>query len=113
MFLLVVFMYNQTLHCHRKHFSRYYLQFFGTAQILKRFVNYSLEFKYKKIVTMAKEGEVFKFKNYARIIKSLSISYADFTNKSVMKNLSLIKSQERSCSFQFWLQISMCRLAVW
>ena len=48
MFLLVVFMYNQTLHRHRKHFSRYYLQFFGTAQILKRFVNYSLEFKYEK-----------------------------------------------------------------
>ena len=94
MFLLVIintFMYNQTLHRDRKHFSRYYLQFFGTAQVLKRLVNYSLEFKYKKIVTIAKEGEVFKFKNYARIIKSLSISYADFTNKSVMKNLSLIR----------------------
>ena len=91
MFLLVVFMYNQTLHRHRKHFSRYYLQFFGTAQILKRFVNYSLEFKYKKIVKMAKEGEVFKFKNYTRIIKSPSITYADFTKKSIMKKLSVIR----------------------
>ena len=63
------FMYNQTLHHDRKHFCRFCLQSFNTAQILERRIDDCFKINGKKMVKMAKNWETVKFKNYTRKIK--------------------------------------------
>ena len=54
-------MNNQTLHRDRKHFCRYCLQSFSTAQILERHVSNCFDINIKQMIKMAKTGETVKF----------------------------------------------------
>ena len=80
------FMYNQTLHHGRKHFCRFCLQSFNTAQILERRIDDCFKINGKKMVKMAKNWETVKFKNYTRKIKSPFMIYADFESTLVLEN---------------------------
>ena len=66
------------LHRHRKHFCRYFLRSFYSAQTLERNVNDCFEASGKQLIKMAKKGETVKIKNYTRKIKSPFKVYADF-----------------------------------
>ena len=56
------FMYNHTLHRDRKHFCRYCLQAFRTAEKLKD----CFKINRKQTIKMPKKGEYIKFKNFGR-----------------------------------------------
>ena len=57
------FMYNQTLHRHRKHFCRYCLQSFTTEQILERdIINDCFEINGKQMIIMAKKVKLLNSK---------------------------------------------------
>ena len=73
-----VFMYHRTLHCGRKHFSRYCFQAFSTKETVKCHMNDSFKINAKQRVEMSKNGEYVKFKNYKREIKLPQMIYADF-----------------------------------
>ena len=81
-------MYNQTLHRVRKRFCRYCLQFFSTAQILKKDLHHCFEINGKQIMKMAKRDETVKFKNHTRKIKSPCVIYADFESILTPENNS-------------------------
>ena len=60
------FIYDHTLHCGRKHFGRYCLQAFSTAEILTSHVNDCLKINRKQMIKMPKTGEYVRFKNYEK-----------------------------------------------
>ena len=71
-------MYDHTLHHGRKHFCRYYLQAFRTAEKLKYHIKDCFKINGKQTIKMPKRGEYIKFKNFRRKIKSPLMIYADF-----------------------------------
>ena len=71
-------MYDHTLHRGRKHFCRYCLEAFRTAEKLKCDINNCLKINGKQSFKMSKMGEYIKFKNSGRKIKSPFMIYADF-----------------------------------
>ena len=77
---VLTLLYNQRLHRDRKHFCRYCLQAFSTAQILERHVNDCFEMDGKRLIKIAENSETVKFKDYTRKIKSTLMIYADFEN---------------------------------
>ena len=77
---------NETLHHYKKHFCRYWLQYFTTAQILERHINDCFEVTGKQMVKMAKKGEIVKFKNCTRKIKPPFIVIADFESILILEN---------------------------
>ena len=72
------FMYDHTLHRERKHFCRYCLQASSTKEILKNHIKDCFKINGKQRIIMPKKGELVKFKNYERKIKSPFIIYTDF-----------------------------------
>ena len=70
--------YNQALHCDRKHICHYYKQSFSTAQILERHVNDCFEINGEQMLEMAKKGAAVKFNNLTRKIKLPFMIYANF-----------------------------------
>ena len=68
------FMYNHTLRCGRKHFCRYCLQAFKTADKL----TCCFKINGKQSIKTPNNGRYIKFKNFGRKTKSLCIVYADF-----------------------------------
>ena len=71
-------MYEQTLHRGRRHFCRYYLQAFRTAEKLKCHIKDFFKINVKQTIKMSKKGEFVKFKNFERKINSPFMIYADF-----------------------------------
>ena len=80
-------MYDHTLHRGRKHFCRYCLQAFSTAEILKS--NYSNCFKIngKQLIKMLKKDEYVRFKNYEEEIKLLSMNAAGLESILVLETM--------------------------
>ena len=76
--LFSTFMYLHTLYHGRKYFSRYCLQAFSTAEILKSYVNDCFEINLKKKIKMPKKDEYARFKNYERKIKPPFMIYSHF-----------------------------------
>ena len=72
------FIYDHTLHCGEKHFSRYFLQDFGIVEILKGHVNDCFKINGKQMIKMLEKGEYVRFKKYERKIKSQFMIYVDF-----------------------------------
>ena len=72
------FVYDHTLRCGRKHFCRYCLQAFRTAEKLKCRITDCLGINGKKAIKMLKKGEHFKFKDFGRKIKSSFMICVDF-----------------------------------
>ena len=72
------FMYEHTLQRGRKHFSRFCLQAFRTAERLKSHIKDCFKINGKQTIKMPKKGEYIKFKNFERKIKSPFLIYADF-----------------------------------
>ena len=71
-------MYNDTLHHGRKHFCRYCLQAFRTAEKLKCHIKLCFKINGKQTIKMPKKDEYIKFKNYKRKIKSPFMIYGGF-----------------------------------
>ena len=72
------FIYDHTLPRGRKHFCRYCLQVFRTAEKLKCHIKDCFKLNGKQTIKMPKKGEYTKFKNVGRKIKSPYMIYADF-----------------------------------
>ena len=72
------FMYAHTLHRGRKHFCRYFLQAFRTAEKLKCHIKDYFRINGKKTIKVSKKSEYVEFKNFERKIKSPFMIYADF-----------------------------------
>ena len=70
-------MYDNTLHRGRKHFCRYCLQAFRTAEKLKCHIKDCFKINGKQTIMMPKKGEYIKLKNFGREIKSEFIIYTD------------------------------------
>ena len=68
-------MYDYTQHRGRKHFCRYCLQTFRTADVLKCHINDCFKINGKQSI---KKAEYVKFKNYERKIKSSFMIYSAF-----------------------------------
>ena len=60
------FIYDQRLHCERKHFCCYCLQAFRRAEKLKCHIEDRFKVNDKQIIKMSKKGEYIKFKNFGR-----------------------------------------------
>ena len=71
-------MYDYTLHRGRKHYYRYCLEAFRTADVLKTHIKNCFKINGKQRSKMQKKKEYAEFKNYERKIKSPYIIYADF-----------------------------------
>ena len=71
-------MYDNILHRGRKHFCRYCLQAFGTAERLKFHIKDCFKFNSKQTIKMPKKVKYIKLKNLGRQIKSPFMIYADF-----------------------------------
>ena len=71
-------MYDHTLHRGRKHFCRYCLQAFITAEKFKCNFSDCFEVNCKQTIKMPKKGEYIKFKSFGRKIKSPVMTYTDF-----------------------------------
>ena len=80
------FIYDHTLHHGRKHFWRYCLQDFRTAETFKCYIKDSFKINNKQTIKMSKKSEYIKFKNFRRKIKSLFKFYADFESILVPKD---------------------------
>ena len=76
-------MYEHTLQRGRKHFSRFCLQAFRTAERLKSHIKDCFKIKGKQTIKMPKKGEYIKFKNFERKIKSPFMIYADLESTLV------------------------------
>ena len=72
-----ILMDDHTLHCGRKHFCRYCLQAFRTAEKLKCHIKNCFKINGKRTIKMPKKSEYIKFKNFGRTIKSPFMVYAD------------------------------------
>ena len=62
-------MYDYTLHRGRKHFYRYCLQAFRTAETLKTRIKDCFQINDKHRIKLPRKGEYVKFKNYERKTK--------------------------------------------
>ena len=71
-------MSDYTLHHGRKHFCRYCLQAFRTAEKLKCHIKDCFKINGKETIKMPAKGEYIKFRNFGRKIKSPFMIYADF-----------------------------------
>ena len=60
------FMYNQILHCGRKHFCHYCLKALSTEEILKRHIKDFIKINGKQNINMPKKSEYVSFKNIER-----------------------------------------------
>ena len=80
-------MYDHTLHPGRKHFCRYCLQEFSTEEMLKSLIVDCFKINDKQRIIMPKKGELVKFKNYERKIKSPFIIYGDFESALVPEKM--------------------------
>ena len=72
------FMYDHTLHLERKHFCRYCLQAFRTAEKLKCHINDCFKINHTQTIKVPKKCEYIKLKNFGRKIKSPFMIYTDF-----------------------------------
>ena len=72
------FMYDHTLHRGRKHFCRYLLQAFRTAEELKCHINDCFKIDCNQANKMPKKVEYGKFKNLERKLKSPFVIYERF-----------------------------------
>ena len=72
------FIYDHTLLRERKHFWRYCLQAFSTAEILKSRVNDCFKINGKQMIKLPKIGEYIRFEHYHRKTKALFMTYTDF-----------------------------------
>ena len=84
-------MYDYTQHRGRKHFCRYCLQTFRTADVLKCHINHCFKINGKQSI---KKVEYAKFKNYERKIKSSFMIYAAFESILVPENNGELISNE-------------------
>ena len=71
-------MYYHTLFYWRKHFCRYCVQVFRTADALKCHIKDILKRNGKQRTKISAKGEYVRFKNYERKIKSPFMIYAVF-----------------------------------
>ena len=73
------FMYNQSKHKERKHFSMYCLQCFSSERILANRVNNCLTINGAQAINMPKQGEnILKFNNFHKQLPVPFVIYADF-----------------------------------
>ena len=72
------FMYDHTLHHGRKHFCRYYLQPFRTAEKLKCHIKDCFKINGKQSIKMSKKGEYITLKTFGRKTKSPFMIYVAF-----------------------------------
>ena len=87
------FMYDHTLHCGRKHFCRYCLQAFRTAEKLKCHIKDCFKINGKQTINMPKKGEYIKFINFERKIKWVGMQYL------IWKKLSLDLFKTMTCTY--------------
>ena len=80
------FMYDNNLHCGKKHLFCYYLQAFSREEILKPYIKDCLKINGKGRIMILKKGEYDKLNNYERKIKPTLITYADFESILVLGN---------------------------
>ena len=73
-----VLMFDDTLHCGRKHFYCYCSLPFCAVEILKRHIKDCLKINGKQKIKIPKTGEYVKFKNCERKIKLIFVIYAVF-----------------------------------
>lgn len=73
-----MFMYNQTLYQHRKHFCMYCLQAFSSEDVLTKHQQNCIIINSVQGVTMPEEGETLQFKNYSKQMPVPFVIYADF-----------------------------------
>ena len=62
----------------KKHFYRYCLEAFGTAEKLKCSTKDCFKINGKQTIKMPNRGQYIKFKNFGRKVKSPFMIYADF-----------------------------------
>ena len=88
------FMYNQSKHKERKHFSMYCLQCFSSERILASHVNNCLTINGAQAINMPKQGEnILKFNNFHKQLPVNFVIYADF--EAIMKKVQgCIQSEE-------------------
>ena len=73
------FMYNQSKHKERKHFSMYCLQCFSSERILANHANNCLTINGAQAINMPKQGEnILKFNNFHKQLPVPFVIYADF-----------------------------------
>ena len=81
-----VFMYNQSKHKERKHFSMYCLQCFSSEAILANHVNNCLTINGAQAINMPKQGEnMLKFNNFHKQLPIPFVIYAEKGTKLQMK----------------------------
>ena len=79
-------MYDHPLHLGRKHFCRYCLQAFRTAEKLKCHIKDCFKINGKQTIKIRKKDEYVKFKNFERKIKSPFMIYAGFESISLSED---------------------------
>ena len=79
-------MYDHLLHLGRKHFCRYCLQAFRTAEKLKCHIKDCFKINGKQTIKIRKKDEYVKFKNFERKIKSPFMIYAGFESISLSED---------------------------
>ena len=88
------FMYDHKLHRGRKHFYRYCLQAFRTAEKVKCHIKNYFKINGKQTINMPQKSEQVKFKNFERKIKSPFFIYADFESTVVPEDNGKQNSNE-------------------
>ena len=90
--------YNVTKHNEKKYFCMYCINSFSSEDVLNRHEEECKKFNGSQAVEMPKSGEVVKFTNYERTIRSPFVIYADFeaivVPFKVDKRISLISVQK-------------------
>ena len=78
------FMYNQSKHKERKHFSMYCLQCFSSERVLANHVDNCLTINGAQAINMPKQGEnILKFNNFHKQLPGPFVIYADFEAEKV------------------------------
>ena len=112
-------MYEHTLHRGTKHFCRYCLQAFSTAQKLKYHVKDCFKIYSKQTIIMPQKDDCIKFKNFGRKIKSpfmihaaieaiqpfqcLKIMERKIQMNLTLTNMSLVKTCYLQLRLVLWL----------
>ena len=113
-------MYDYTLHRGRKHYCRYCLEAFRTADALKTHIKNCFKINGKQRSKMPKKKEYAEFKNYERKIKSPYIIYADFEgilvsedNGKQNRRESYINNYQKNvgCSYSYKHRVLMINLS--